>query len=80
MERDKTINYVSESQLISYVVYVMAKLGYSRKNIAELVRELNTTFDLKYDDFTFNTSLAVGEEDRKNLLPTISRRNDETRQ
>ncbi|MBA4495012.1 hypothetical protein ACFO25_02050 [Paenactinomyces guangxiensis] len=71
MAREGAINCLTESQVISYVVYVMAKMGYSRKNIAEVVQELNHTFDIKSDDFIYKASLIVGQEDRKKLLPTI---------
>ncbi|MBA4493753.1 hypothetical protein ACFO25_05090 [Paenactinomyces guangxiensis] len=73
---NKTVNFVSESQVVSYVVYVMAKLGYSRKNIAEVVQEMNNTFDVKSDEFIFKASLITGQEDRKHFLPTICRGGD----
>lgn len=70
-KQKETVNCVTESEMISYVVYTLAKLGYARERILEVVKELNRIFEVKCDIFTFNASLNVGKEDHKKLLPKI---------
>ncbi|SEN48601.1 hypothetical protein [Lihuaxuella thermophila] len=74
MSQEKTGRYITGGQAVSYVVYTLAKLGYPREKIVEIVKELINTFELKCDVFTSNAGLKGGREDRKHLLPTISNR------
>lgn len=59
--QEKEIRYISESETMSYVVYVLSKLNFSREDIVSVVKELDRTFALK---------CKISDEDRKSLLPT----------
>ncbi|MBA4493812.1 hypothetical protein ACFO25_15105 [Paenactinomyces guangxiensis] len=68
MEKKKSL---TQSELTGQVVYVMAKLGYSRLQIEEVFRELRHAFNVTCKSYVFDASLTAGRVDRKNLLPTI---------
>ncbi|MBA4494773.1 hypothetical protein ACFO25_17325 [Paenactinomyces guangxiensis] len=64
---------IRKGEAVAFVIYAMAKLGYSRIQIEELVRELRNSFGLTCRSFTFDSSLTAGRADRKSLLPTIDK-------
>ncbi|MBA4494171.1 hypothetical protein ACFO25_10505 [Paenactinomyces guangxiensis] len=76
MPKKETVHYVSDIQAVSYIVYVLAKLGYSRSQITVVTRELQKMFDLRCTSRTFDNSLIKGRAERKKWLPTI--RSDQT--
>ncbi|MBA4493375.1 hypothetical protein ACFO25_13045 [Paenactinomyces guangxiensis] len=67
---------IKKGQAVGYVVYTMAKLGYSRLQIEEVTRELKNCFNMKCRNYVFDSNLTAGRTDRKNLLPTIAEQNN----
>lgn len=63
---------LKKGEAVGFVVYAMAKLGYSRLQIEELVRELRSSFNMKCRSFIFDANLTAGRIDRKKLIPKIN--------
>ncbi|MBA4496324.1 hypothetical protein ACFO25_06245 [Paenactinomyces guangxiensis] len=67
---------IKKGEAVGFVVYVMAKLGYSRLQIEEVTRELRSCFNMKCRNYVFDSNLTAGRTDRINLLPTIAEQNN----
>ncbi|MBA4493230.1 hypothetical protein ACFO25_06865 [Paenactinomyces guangxiensis] len=75
LARDESAT-IKKGEAVGFVVYAMAKLGYSRLQIEEITRELRNCFNIKCRNDVFDSSLTAGRTDRKNLLPTIAEQNN----
>ncbi|MBA4493092.1 hypothetical protein ACFO25_07590 [Paenactinomyces guangxiensis] len=67
---------IKKEDATAAMIYVLAKLGYSRPEIEKVNKELRNTFNLKCSDRVFDTNLTNGRVDRKNLLPTITKQSN----
>ncbi|MBA4496430.1 hypothetical protein ACFO25_16870 [Paenactinomyces guangxiensis] len=67
---------IKKGDAVGAMIYVLAKLGYSRPEIEKVNRELQNAFNLKCSGRVFDMNLTNGRVDRKNLLPTITKQDN----
>ncbi|MBA4493671.1 hypothetical protein ACFO25_04670 [Paenactinomyces guangxiensis] len=70
--KQRELTTIKKEDMVGKVVYVLAKLGYSRPEISKVTKELRNVLNLKCTGRIFDENLITGRVDRKNLLPTIS--------
>ncbi|TCS95458.1 hypothetical protein [Hazenella coriacea] len=63
--------WMKKGEVAGSMIYVLAKLGYSRSEVEKITQELRRLFDLSCNRHSFETSLDAGRVERRNMLPTV---------
>jgi hypothetical protein len=70
----KVESMIRKEDAVGQVVYVLAKLGYSRPQIKKVMDELRLLFEMRCSGSMFEQQRLYGEWARKSMLPTIKKK------
>lgn len=70
----KAESKIRKEDAVGQVVYVLAKLGYSRPQIKKVMDELRLLFEMRCSGNMFEQHRLYGEWARKSMLPSITKR------